>query len=385
MVKDVIAVAGSFAQRPHHGGHSWVFLQYLLGFRRLGYEVLFLDRLEPDMCVDETGRPAPVESSVNLRYLSEVMDQFELGSSWSLLYDSGRRSVGLQRAVVLERLRRAPLLLNVMGFLDDEELLAAPARRAFLDIDPGFGQMWQALGLADLFTGHDSYLTIGENVGRVDCAVPTGGIDWVTTRQPVVLELWPVTPPPSAVRFTSVGSWRGPFGPVEYEGKVYGLRVHEFRRFFQLARDTGADFQLALDIDEVEVGDLAALDAYGWVRVHPRSAARTPSSYRQWIQDSAAEFLVAKNMYVATRGGWFSDRSTCYLASGRPVLAQDTGLGDLYPVGEGLVTFSSYDEAVEGVRAITGDYERHALASRRLAEECFDSDQVLSALCNKVA
>jgi hypothetical protein len=182
-----------------------------------------------------------------------------------------------------------------------------------------------------------------------------------------------------------VGSWRGPFAPVEYGGVVYGLRVHEFRRFFDLPRDTGAAFELALDIDDVEVGDLTALDAAGWVRTDPCTAARTPASYRAWIQGSSAELMVAKNMYVATRGGWFSDRSACYLASGRPVLAQDTGLGGLYPVGEGLVTFSSYEEAVEGVHRITGDYPRHAVAARRVAAECFNSDTVLTALVNKVA
>jgi hypothetical protein len=382
LVKDVIAVAAS--RRPYRGGHLWVVLQYLLGWQRLGHDVLYLDRLPSEPSSDDAGRPVPPESSPKARYLGDVLRHVGLGDSWALLSDDGHSTVGLPRPAVLERLRRAPLLLNVMGFLDDEELLALPARRVFLDIDPGFGQMWRELGLADLFQGHDRYVTIGANVGRPGCAVPDNGIDWLTTSPPVVLEHWPVTPLPPAVRFTSVGSWRGPTGPVEYGGAVYGLRAHEFRRFFDLPRDTGAMFELALDIDEAEAPDLAALDAAGWRRIDPRAVAGTPASYRTWIQESSAELMVAKSMYVATRGGWFSDRSVCYLASGRPVLAQDTGLGDLYPVGEGLLTFSSYAEAVEGVQEISGDLPRHAAAARRVAEECFDSDRVLTSLLDRV-
>lgn len=384
MQKTVIAVAGSLAQRPGRGGHAWVFLQYLLGFQRLGYEVVFIDRLDEGMAFDHGGRPVPVEESAGLHYLRDVMHRAGLADCWSLLHDGGRRAEGLARDALLVRLRRARTLVNVMGFLDDEELLAAPDRRVFLDIDPGFGQMWRALGLADLFQGHDHYATIGENIGQAGCTVPTVGVRWIPTRQPVVLENWPVTPLSAGGEFTSVGSWRGPFGPVDFEGRTYGLRVHEFRRFLRLPAATGARFRVALDIDQVETADLAALDDAGWQRSDPLEAAGTPDAYRAWIQSSAAELMVAKNMYVETRGGWFSDRSTCYLASGRPVLAQDTGLSGLHPVGEGLLTFSSFDEAVEGVRAITADPARHSAAARRVAQESFDSDRVLTSLLERV-
>ena len=162
-----IVIAGSLAQKPRYGGHTWVFLQYLLGFRRLGWDVLFLDRLEPEMCVDQAGQPCSLEDSLNLAYLREVMERFQLGDAFALQYDSGRRSIGLSRPQLAARCKRANLLLNVMGFITDPEILGSVRQRVFLDIDPGFPQMWKALGLHDSFAGHDRYVTIGENIGAL--------------------------------------------------------------------------------------------------------------------------------------------------------------------------------------------------------------------------
>jgi hypothetical protein len=379
-----IAVAGSLAQKPQQGGHTWVFLQYLLGFRRLGWEVLFLDRLEPEMCSDEVGQPCDLEASVNLRYFLRVIEEFGLRDAFTLDYNGGERYIGLSRGEALERVSRSAFLLNVMGFLRDEELLARAPRRVFLDIDPGFGQMWRELGLHDPFQGHDTVVTIGENIGRSNCAIPTCELEWLTTRQPVVLDLWPCQDSAGVERFTSIGAWRGPNGPITYRGKTYGLRVHEFRKFVPLPCLSGQRFELALDIHPNETNDLEFLAANGWSLVDPLAVADTPFTYRSYVQDSKAEFMVAKNMYVDTRSGWFSDRSICYLASGRPVLAQDTGLQGLYPIGEGLLTFSTLDEALAGVEAISHDYGRHALAARALAEEYFDSDKVLGRLLDKL-
>jgi hypothetical protein len=379
-----ITIAGSIAQKPHQAGHSWQFLQYLLGFRRLGWDVLFVDRLEDALCRDEQGRACPPEASVNLRYLDALMREFELDGAWSVVLDGGRHA-GMERERVLEHVRDSELLLNVMGFLGDEELLGAARRRVFLDTDPGFGQMWCALGLADVFAGHDAHVTIGERIGRAGCTIPTCGLDWITTPQPVLLERWPVAPPPLKDAFTTVGRWRGAYGPVDFEGHRYGLRVHEFRRFADLPRASGASFELALDIDPAETADLALLDDSGWTLVDPARAGRTPVAYRDFIARSAAEFMVAKGMYVDSASGWFSERSICYLASGRPVLAQDTGLGELYPLGEGLLAFSTLDEAVAGVESIRSDRDRHARAARALAVEYFDSDKVLGRLLERLA
>jgi hypothetical protein len=382
-----IVIAGALAQKPGRGGHTWVFLQYLLGFKKLGWDVLFIDSLGDGVAIDEHGAPAPAERSWNARYTAEVMRGVGLESSYAILHDGGTAALGLSRAEVVERVRRSRALINVMGFLKDEEILAAAPKRVFLDIDPGFGQMWQALGLDDIFRGHDAHVTIGEHVGKQGCVVPACGRTWLTTRQPVVLDYWPAMPVGAAMTgaMTSVASWRGAYGPIDYQGGAYKLRAHEFRRFASLPRETGRPFTIALDIHAADAADKALLDANGWTTIDPIVAAGDPWRYRQFVQQSGAELMVAKGMYVSTQSGWFSDRSICYLASGRPVLAQDTGIRDLLPIGKGLLTFTAPAEAAEGVRAIERDYRTHSLAARAIAQECFDSSTVLRTLTERLS
>jgi hypothetical protein len=384
--RDAIVIAGALAQRPARGGHAWVFLQYLLGFRRLGWDVHFVDRLEPDMCVDDAGAPTSFRASANLRYIAEVMERLGLGDCWTLIYDSGGDVAGRPRKAVADMARRSAFLLNVMGYLTDEEILGASPLRVFLDIDPGFGQIWEGLGLARLFSGHDRHVTVGGRVGSGDCSIPTGGIDWVTIAPPVELSEWPdaVDTRDRIDRFTSVVSWRGPFGPLTYEGRTYGLRVHEFRRFLALPQRAPGTFELALDIDEGDERDRRALVDHGWRLADPRAVAGDPWSYRNYVQGSSAELLIAKNLYVDTRSGWLSDRSACYLASGRPVLVQDTGLDDVVPTGEGLVPFTTLEEAVAGAEEIVRDYPRHSRAARALAEGQFAADVVLRGLLSEL-
>jgi hypothetical protein len=379
-----ILVAGSLAQRPGYAGHSWVFLQYLLGFKRLGFDVLFLDWLDETMCRDRAGNACSIAESWNLAYLQDIMREHGLEDAWSLNFDQGRQTLGRPRSEVLQAAAHADVLLNVMGFLSDWEILGLARKRVFLDIDPGFGQMWQDLGLATVFGGHDAYVTIGENIGQPDCTIPTCGLRWITSPQPVVLERWPSNSPARKAAFTSVVSWRGPFGPVEYGGKTYGLRVHEFRKFVHLPEMTGQSFDLALDIDASEEKDIALLRQSGWNLLDPRAAVSRAEDYRAFIGRSRAELMIAKNMYVESRGGWFSDRSICYLASGRPVLAQETGWSRNYPAGEGLLAFTTLEEAAAGVEEISANYARHSQAARELAEAHFDSDKVLARLLEQI-
>ena len=382
--RGTIVLAGSVAQRPGQGGHTWVFLQYLLGFRRLGWDVLLLDRLEPEMCRDAGGRPCEAGRSLGFLYLAEAMREFGLAENYAV-DTGGGEYLGLPRREVLGRVRRSALVLNVMGFLGDEEVLAAAPRRVFLDIDPGFPQMWREMGQADVFRGHDDFVTVGLNVGREGSVVPTCGLKWLTTVQPVVLEHWPTQPPNPRGPVTSVCTWRGDWGGVEFGGRTYGLRVHEFRKFVALPRlAPHARFEIAVDIHANEGKDIALLDENGWNRTDPAAAAADPECYARFIAGSSAEFMVAKNLYVDTRGGWFSDRSICYLASGRPVLAQDTGFRTALPAGDGLLAFSTLDEARAGIEEIFRDYNRHARAARAVAEECFDSDKVLRRLLERL-
>jgi hypothetical protein len=368
-VSDTIVVGGAIARQPGRAGHAWMYLQYLLGFRRLGFEVLFVDWLEsPPDCA-------------GVEYLRAVMDQFGLADRWTLLCEGD--AIGMPLRELLDRATGAVCLLNFMGYVVDEDVLAAPDKRVLLDIDPGVGQMWHELGMADIFAGHDVHVTIGERIRAPDCSIPACGIDWVTSRQPVVLDEWPRTNG-GGRRFTSVGAWRGPFAPIEFQGETYGQRVHEFRKFVELPRRVRAEFELALAIDTDDEADRLLLEEHGWRLVEPAVAAGTPDAYRHFVQRSSAELLVAKGMPVKTRSGWFSDRSVCYLASGKPVLAEDTGLEELYPVGEGLLTFSTLEEAVGGVEEILRNYARHAAAARQLAVEYFDSDKVLPRLVEAV-
>ena len=378
-MKKRIVIAGSIAHSPGRGGLTWVFLQYLRGLARLGFDVLLVDRLEPEMCVDRLGAPCAVEHSWNLRYFLDVMERMDLTGRFALVGRDGDVIAGLPRPEMLRKARDCVLLLNVMGFLTDSEILGAAPFRVFLDIDPGFPQMWRQQGLADVMAGHEALVTIGENVGQPGCSIPTCGLDWITTPQPIVLADWPLGVS-GGEAFTSVVSWRGPFGPLSHDGRRHGLRVHEFRKFLDLPQRTKATFELALDIDPADETDRIALIEQGWRLVNPLVAAGNPWAYRDFIRTSRAEYLVAKNMYVETRSGWISDRSLCYLASGKPVLMQDTGLASRYPTGAGLLTFRTVNEAAEGVGRIARDYTDHAQAARRIAEEHFDSDKVLTRL-----
>jgi hypothetical protein len=383
MMPRSLVIAGAFAQKPKIAGHTWVLLQYLLGFRRLGWKTFFVDYLEPSLCVDEAGRSCAMEGSVNLRYVLDVVRSFGLDEDYVLIGSGGESLIGMPRSRLLERVGHSAFLLNIMGFLRDQEVLGRASRRIFLDIDPGFGQFWDELGLHRPFAGYDDYVTIGLNIGRPDCMIPTCGLQWIVTPQPVVLERWPR----SDVRgesFTTVASWRGAYGPVEAHGTSYGLRVHQFRRFVDLPGLTGQRFELAVDIHPSETRDLALLSDKGWSMVDPQIVAGDPLSYQSYIRRSQAEFSVAKDMYVRSRGGWISDRSLCYLASGKPVLTQETGLSRHYPTGEGLLTYSTLDEAVAGVEEIVRQPDKHARAARALAEEYFDSDKVLGQLLQKL-
>ena len=372
---DSIVIGAALAHRMSYGGHAWALLQYVLGFRAVGFEVTVLDRLEPEML------PVGNEAAA-LRSLRALLADVGLEGSYSVLGDDGFALDGLDRGEVLQRTREARFLLNVMGFVDDPEVLAAARRRVFLDIDPGFGQVWRELGLADVFNGHDDFVTVGRNVGTTECGVPTCGLRWLTLPHPVVLDSCPTVG--GGRDFTSVGSWRGPYDPVEYDGTRLGLRVHEFRRFMELPRRVDARFRLALEIDPGETPDLEQLHAGGWRLVDPREVAADPGAYVSFVQGSLAEFTVAKGLYVALRTGWLGDRTACYLASGKPALVQDTGLASHYALGEGLLAYSTLDEAVEGVVQILEDYPRHASVARRIAEEHFDARLVLGRLVEEL-
>jgi hypothetical protein len=378
----IALVAGALANKPHNGGEAWVRLSWALGLRRLGFDVWLVEQIDRRACVDTSGRPVPFGECSGRAYFAEVTREFALADRAALVCADGRETLGPSYAELVDLVRSAELLVNISGHLRLEPLRSAVRRKVWIDIDPGYTQFWHADGQATV-DGHDAYFTIGENIGTPRCTIPTGGIPWRPIRQPVVLADWPVCPA-AGCRFTTVASWRGAFGPIERNGTRFGVKVHEFRRLARLPELVNAELEIALDIHPADQRDRQLLADHGWRLVDPRGVARGPRDFQRYIQQSAAEFSVAQGIYAETHCAWFSDRSTRYLASGKPVLVQDTGLAPHYPLGDGLLVFRTLDEAVQGIRRITDDYEHHARAARAVAERYFDSDRVLEQMLDTI-
>jgi hypothetical protein len=371
----IIILAGSMGRLPV-GGHAWVDMQYLAGLRALGHEVYYLEECGPESWVYnwETEQLTP-DLDYPAGYVQACLDGIGWGDRW--IYRAGVAARGLPVEAFREVCARADLLLIravPLGCWRPE--YAWPRRRAFVDMDPGFTQISLLQGRADLaptVDRMDVLFTIGQRFGAPDCTAPGDGRRWLPTVAPVALAYWPVATEP-ATDFTAVLQWQG-FREARYAGVTYGQKDREFPRFWDLPRRTAQPFRLALT-----GGDPTALAARGW-QVEPGwIASRTPESYRRFLGASRAEFGVAKQGYVAMRAGWFSDRSVCYLAAGRPALVEDTGLADWLPVGAGIVLFHDMASAIAGVDAINRDYPAHRAAARRIAETVFAADRVLPPL-----
>jgi hypothetical protein len=389
---------------PYQGGATWAVLQYWLGLRRLGHDVYFIepvaesalrpadtkpsvgnalrgvpepeDRVSPPSTERHRGRS--LQKSANAAYFKKVLRRFGLEDHGALLI--GRECFGRDFQELRNIARRADLLINISGMLTVPALTEPIARRVYLDLDPAFNQLWQAVQGIDMrFAGHTHFVTIGLAIGTPECRTPTCGHEWLKTLQPIVLEHWPTAERIEYDGLTTIGNWRG-YGSIEHEGTLYGQKAHSLRRFIELPMRTKERFLPALAIHAHEERDLAALARHGWTLLDPAEVAATPDDYRQFIQCSKAELGIAKSGYVASRCGWFSDRSICYLASARPVIAQETGFSRSLPVGEGLFAFDSADEALAAIDEVNHDYPRHARAARRIAEEYFDSDKVLGRM-----
>jgi hypothetical protein len=372
-----ILVSGAIANKPGNGGEAWVRLSWVLGLRRLGHDVCLVEQIESGECRDAAGRPAPFERSANLRSFAAAVESLPRDCPAALLCDGGRAGAGMSLAEVIGWAERADLLVNVSGHLEIEAIKMGPRRRAYVDVDPGFTQIWAEDGAEAGLEGHDAYFTVGENIGTEGCSIPTAGFDWLPLPPPVTLAAWPDVPAPRDARFTTVAAWRSPLGALTHRGVVFEGKHHQWRRLIELPRRSPHRFEIALQLDPADAADRRALEAGGWRLVGPDQVAATPGAFRSYVQGSAAELSVAHPVYVDTASGWISDRTVRYLASGRPALVQETGIAAGYGAGEGLLTFRTLEEAVAGAEAIAGDYETHRRAARALAETHFDSDRVL--------
>jgi hypothetical protein len=379
--KLTILLSGMVAGCPHQGGATWAVLQYLLGFERLGHEAYLVEPVGQGALRPEG---VPLDRSDSAAYFRDLVAEFGLEGKAGLLMSGTRQTVGLPYGELLRVARRADVLVNISGMLTDEALTNHAPVRVYLDLDPAFNQLWHAAQAIDMhFDGHTHFVTVGQAIGGPDCDVPTCGRTWIPTPQPCVLARWPVAGHVVHDALTTVGNWRA-YGSIEYRGVFYGQKAHALRPLVHLPTLTRERFLLALGIHPGEAKDLESLSRNGWHLLDPMGAAGTPARYRQFIQGSRAEFGIAKSGYVASRCGWFSDRSVCYLASGRPVLAQQTGFSRFLPTGEGLFAFETADQALAAIEALRHDYRRHARAARAIAEEYFDSGRVLSRLLSRI-
>jgi hypothetical protein len=283
----------------------------------------------------------------------------------------------MPRELLAELCRECDVYFNLSGVNWVPELWQCRCR-VLVDTDPVFIQIG-AHGLGGPFSRYHAHFTYGENAHRPGCDMPTGGVRWLPTRQPVVLDLWPVEPGDPTASFTTVMNW-SPLGDREHEGRVYGQKDREFEPYFSLPRDTGEVMEVAIS---APVAVCKRLAESGWRVADPLKVTRSPWSYRRYLRASRAEFSVAKHGYVSTRCGWFSDRSAAYLASGRPIIVQDTGFSDFLPCGRGLLAYRTPEEVIAAMRLLGDDYETHCRAAHAVAEECFDARQVLIDLLER--
>ncbi len=364
-----IVLAGIIARYPY-GGVTWCSLMYLLGLRALGHEVCYIE--DTGECVyDPVQNAISTDPAYGTTYIHQSLEPFGLGDRWSFVnYDGSYH--GASRETVRRWCADADLFVNLSGgswFWRDE--YAAIPRKVFIDSDPVFTQLAIAKGEAwyvDFFRRFDHHFTFGANIGTPACAVPTGGFTWHHTWQPVVMDQWANSTPPGD-RFSTVMTWK-----IESFADVGGNKDQEFVRFIDLPSRTPSRFELAIN------GPQALLQQHGWATVDAMGVSRSLWDYRAFIQRSRAEFGVAKHTYVAHRSGWFSDRTACYLAAGRPALVQDTGWSAHLPAGTGLLAFSNPEEALDGLARIEADYDAHARAALAIAHEHFDAAVVLPRL-----
>ena len=367
-----IIVAGTIGQSGL-GGQAWAVLQYLLGFRALGHDVYYLEdcgitswayHWEKGELTSELDYPAA--------YVNACLEPFGFGDKW--IYRTSDGSLGIPLKEFHERCCEADLLImRAAPLWVWREEYKAPKRRAFIDVDPGFTQIRIAQGdkgVAEGVTRCERRFSVGQRIGANDCPIPSEAGPWIPTLPPVFLPEWPrVTT--AADEFTSIIRWQG-FREAEHQGAAYGQRDKEFPKFFDLPARTRQKFCVAMIGTKPET-----LTTHGWVVAPGEQISKTPQTYREFIQKSRGEFCVPKHGYVATRGGWMSDRSVCYLASGRPVLMEETGISESMTTGEGLVTFHDLDSAVNAVREVNSQYEQHSHADRALAENIFSTAKVL--------
>jgi hypothetical protein len=313
------------------------------------------------------------DPSYGIDYLTKLFQPYGLDNDWCYLSESGC-AYGMSRDRLTQLCRESDIWFNLSNINWIPELEDC-RRRVLVDTDPVFTQIG-AHGIGGPYSRYDLLFTYGKNVHRPGCTMPTGAARWIPTRQPVVLDLWPVEAANSLAPFTTVMNWSA-LGDRQYNGKFYGQKDREFEPFISFPLAAREAMEVAANVSP---SVRKRLTDGGWRVVDPRKFTRDAYKYQEYIRSSRAEFSVAKHGYVVTRCGWFSERSAAYLASGRPVVVQDTGFSDWLETGSGVIPFNTPDEAVAGIEEINRRYDFHCRAAREIAREYFDASEVLPAL-----
>lgn len=382
-MRDVAVLSGYFVRCPL-GGYAWQILHYLWGLRACGFDAYFYEdtAYHPD-CFDPFRGQMPAPPGAGLRVAGEFLRQFEFGDRW-MFFDAERgRHFGRGAEESADILASARLLISLAAV---NRLPRSVGRtRVFIDIDPGFTQAKAAedANLRDYLAEHDVHFTIGERIGRLDCPVPRGGIDWRATRQPIATEIWePLAGDGDA--YTTVGRWDEQRRDVTIGGRSYSWsKRREWMRVLDLPARTGCRFRLAMDVDR-SASDADLLRRHGWEIVDPIAVSRDPFAYREFLRGSRGEFTVSKAVTVQLRTGWFSDRGACYLAAGRPVVVQDTAFGEFLPTGRGLLCFTDVASAQSAIAAVESDLAAHRAAARDIARNYFEAGAVMADLLRRI-
>jgi hypothetical protein len=376
-----IVVTGLLGQYAF-GGVTWDYLQYLLGFRGLGHDVWYLED-SGAWPYDPVRQTVSEDCSYNVNYLRGIMTEFGFGDRWIYRNGADGKFHGAGESAARDLIKSGDLLVNVSsaGWLRDYDF--GVKHQMFIDGDPMFCQV----GLLDpknadyaaRVRAHDSHFTFGLNVGQPGCLAPETGIRWKKTVQPIALEQWPVQADDAPDRFTTVMNWAS-YAPIEWQGKRYGQKDLEFDRFKLLPKQTPQRLEMAMGQGIGSKRPTEELRALGWIILEAGDVLPDHRSYHEFLRTSKAEWSVAKHGYVAARTGWFSCRTACYLALGRPAVVQETGWSEYIPAGDGLLAFSTLEEAADAIADINDHYAEHQAAARALAEQFFESKKVCADL-----
>jgi hypothetical protein len=369
-----IVVSASMVQYPLGGMCQWV-LAWLVGFQQLGHEVYVVEKSGwwPQACYDVSKREMSDDCSYGIEVVNGLLRQFGLEKNWCFV-DVNRMYHGMSRERGHEVFHSADLFIDLEGFDWLEEAASVP-RRVFVDGEPGWFQIKMEVDRrkGKEWVGHHVYYSVGMNVGTPRCSAPTAGKSWRLVLPPALTERYPFQPPRSDAPFTTVMNWRS-HKNLNFEGKTYGQKEVEFPKFIDLPLRTAARMEVAVSGRGVP---RQTLRDCGWSVVDADEMATTVDAYHNYILNSRGEFSVAKNVFVATNSGWIGDREAYYMATGRPVIVQDTGIGSQVPGGRGLFSVKTVEEAVAAIDAINSDFEKHSKAAHELANDLFSARKVL--------